>query len=80
MQSKGLVKDVIITSLNEQGILLDTSQNDVNITEYNIDSITFMTLIIDIENRLKITIPDEHLNISILQSLEGFVNLISLLI
>lgn len=77
------VKKVIINCLNEIGIVINLTlleNDDVNLDDYQLDSLTFISFLVDIEERLNIVIPDDYLDYNILQSLTGFINLISQLV
>lgn len=69
------IKKIIIETLEEQGIFIELEE-DVNLLDYNIDSITFMTIIIELESQLNIEFPDELLSYDSLRSLNGFATLI----
>lgn len=75
------VRNVVIECLEDIGILIDlSSDDDVNLTEYSVDSISFISFIVALEEKLGIIIPDDLLLIDILQSMNGFINLIEELI
>ncbi len=69
------IKKIIVKTLEEQGIFIELEE-DVNLLEYNIDSITFMSIIIELESQLNIEFPDELLSYDSLRSLNGFATLI----
>lgn len=71
------VRKIVIESLNRIGVGIE-NDDDVNLTEYDIDSISFVSFLIDIENELGICLPDRFINFDILQSLNGFVNMLVL--
>lgn len=54
--------------------------DDVNINHYDVDSITFISFIVEIEREFQIEIPDGYLYAHILESLNGFINLIDELV
>ena len=58
------------------GILVPDDNNDIDLSEYIIDSLQFISFIVEIENKFGIEIPDELLNIENLKSLNGFSQLI----
>ena len=74
------IRNTVIKCLNNVGIVIECDAEDVNINDYNVDSITFISFIIDIENELGIEIPDGYLYSDILQSLNGFLSLVQQLI
>lgn len=69
------IKKIIIETLEDQGIFIELEE-DVNLLDYNIDSITFMSIIIELESQLNIEFPDELLSYDSLRSLNGFATLI----
>lgn len=74
------IREKVIACLENVGILIDLQANDVNINEYDIDSITFISFIVEIERELGVDIPDGYLYADILSSLNGFINLLDQLI
>ena len=53
--------------------------NDVDLTEYQIDSITFVSFMVEVEEHFDIMIPDEYLTYETIKSLNGYANLIAVL-
>lgn len=77
--NKEYVVETVTKCLENIGVIIETTNleiSDVNIIEYNIDSLDFISFLVDLEERLDIIIPEEILRYDILQSLNGFVNLI----
>ena len=69
----------IIQCMNDVGIIIDEAElinSDVNLTDYNIDSILFISLLVNIEELFCIIIPDEYMTYEILQSYRGFSTII----
>ena len=69
----------IIQCMNDVGIIIDEAdlmRSDVNLTDYNIDSILFISLLVNIEELFGIIIPDEYMTYEILQSYCGFSTII----
>lgn len=58
------------------GIFLSNDCEDDVLTHMDIDSFTFVSLMIEIEDYFKITFPDEMLSKEILASFTGFAKLI----
>lgn len=73
------MKDRIITCLNGIGIFVGAEQDDLLLSELIQDSLTFITMIVELENTFKIEIPDEFLNFGSLQTLDDIVILIETL-
>jgi len=63
--------------LESSGVLVDLDENDdIDLMEYGFDSMSFISFIVEVEDALKINLPDDFLLVDILRSLNGFVNLI----
>lgn len=73
-------REKIVECLKDVGILVDTENNDTNINDYDVDSITFISFIVEIEEVFDIIIPDGYLYSEILKSLNGFTSLVEQLI
>ena len=67
------VKTTIIKLLENNGIIIESGEEDLDLRNY---SILFISFIIDVENEFAIAIPDEYLTIELLQSIDGLTNLI----
>lgn len=70
------IKKVVIDELENLGVIIDDSENDVDLLSMNIDSITFISFIVVLEERFKIQFPDEYLTMEVMNSLNGFSNLL----
>ncbi len=70
------VKTTIIKLLENNGIIIESGEEDLDLRNYSIDSILFISFIVDVENEFAIAIPDEYLTIELLQSIDGLTNLI----
>lgn len=70
------IKKVVIDELENLGVIIDDSENDVDLLSMNIDSITFISFIVALEERFKIQFPDEYLTMEVMNSLNGFSNLL----
>ena len=64
--------------LSNIGILIDEQKEtiDVDLTEYILDSIQFISFIVELERELNIEFPDELLLYENIRSLNGFISLI----
>ncbi|MCR5020533.1 acyl carrier protein [Ruminococcus sp.] len=76
------VKEKIIEALTLSGsyLPLKNKNEDLDLREYIIDSIGFMSFIIELEEVLGIYFPDELLDFNVLSSLNGFTAIIEDLI
>lgn len=70
------VKSAIIEELENLGIIIDASEEDIDLLSMEIDSITFITFIVALEERFEIQFPDEYLTMEVMNSLNGFSSLI----
>ena len=53
---------------------------DIDLREYITDSILFISFVVELENRLSISIPDNLLRIEVLASSNGLVNMLDTII
>ncbi len=74
------IRSRVIECMERVGLLIDTEEKDVNVNDYGVDSISFVSLIVEVEQEFGIEIPDGYLYADILQSLNGFIHLIEQLI
>lgn len=64
------IKNDVIEVLNELGIETeDIGENDVDLTEFIVESIMFISFIVELEDKLGIEIPEELLDINSIKSL-----------
>jgi len=71
---------ILISCLNEVGIQVDDTKDDIDLREYNLDSFTFLTFIVAVEEEYGVMIPDEYLRYDNIKSLKGFENMLHELI
>ena len=71
------IKNKLIIILNNIDVIVDEEEVDINLIEYGIDSISFISFIIEVEKEFGISLPDEVLLIESVSSLNGFSNYIS---
>lgn len=72
-------KERLIRCLLYMGIVVDENEGDIDLKEYIIDSLQFMSTIVEIERIFLIEFPDELLTYSVFDSLNGLVNIIDTL-
>lgn len=70
------IKAIIIESLEELGIYIDKEEDDIDINEYGIDSFLYISFIVLLEEKMKISFPDELLLFDNFSSVNGFANLV----
>lgn len=78
--NEATVKHIVIEELENLGIIIDDSKNDVDLLSMEIDSITFISFIVALEERFEIQFPDEYLAMEVMNSLNGFSDLICVLL
>lgn len=68
----------IITVFQNMGIIvsMDSEFEDVDLTEYILDSMQFISFITELEQELNIELPNEYLLYENIRSLNGFISLI----
>ena len=67
------IKNDVIEVLNELAIETeDIGENDVDLTEFIVESIMFISFIVELEDKLGIEIPEELLDINSIKSLNTF--------
>ena len=74
------IKLIIIEEFENLGIVIDQDQEDTDLSSMEIDSITFVSFIVALEERFEIQFPDEFLTMETMNSLNGFANLIDKLL
>lgn len=70
------MKERTIACLNEIGIFVDNDADNLPLSELVQDSLTFITMIVELEKVFGVEIPDEYLNYDSLQTLDDIVVLI----
>lgn len=54
-------KNEILEVLEMMGIYIDDADSELNLQEYIMDSLQFITFIVNLEEKLEFTFPDEYL-------------------
>jgi acyl carrier protein len=72
------VREKLFEILEESGLYVErkSSEEDIDLREYIVDSVQFMSFIVEIEAQLNIEIPDEVLVYDNLGSLNGFTSIL----
>lgn len=70
------VKSVIIKELENLGIIVDEREEDIDLLSIGMDSISFISFIVALEEKFEIQFPDEYLTMEVMTSLNGFTSLI----
>lgn len=78
------LRNTVLHCLENIGIdvseLVANTTTDVNLLEYINESITYITFIVELEEKLNLQIPDEFLQIEKLTSLNGFLEMLDSII
>ena len=72
-------KDKLIECFSNIGVLIEP-KDDVDLKEYILDSLQFVTSIVEIERTFSIEFPDELLMYDVFDSLNGLVAIVDSLI
>ena len=65
------IEKVIIDSLSEIGMIVLLPENgDIDLIEEGLESLEFINLILKMEEKLSIAIPDQFLNLDVFRSLK----------
>ncbi|MDR2177562.1 MAG: acyl carrier protein [Treponema sp.] len=72
------VREKLLGILEESGLFIDqkSPEGDLDLREYIVDSVQFMSFVVEIENQFDIEIPDEVLAYDNLASLNGFITIV----
>lgn len=70
------IKKEVIKCFEEVGIIINGDEKDIDINSYGIDSIMYISFVIELENKLGITIPDQYLQFDNFSSLNAFSNIV----
>ena len=69
--------DLICSVLDDMGFVVLDSGKDFDINDYIIDSIQFITFIVNIEEKLNVGLSDDFLSTEVLKSAMGLANKLS---
>ena len=70
------IRKIILESLEELGIYVDETEEDIDINEYGIDSFIYISFIVSLEEKMEISFPDELLLFDKFSSINGFANIV----
>ena len=72
------IKKCIFDILDENGIYIDSGEmeEDLDLREYILDSLQYVYIIVELEDRLGMELPDDVLLYDNLASINGFANMI----
>lgn len=65
---------ILIECLENVGVFVDVNCEDIDLYAYDIDSLSFMSFIINIESRFSITVPDYMISYEAFRSLKNVAN------
>lgn len=73
------LQEILICLENIGFMIAIEKDEDINLMEYQMDSITFILFIVEMETHFGIEIPDQYLSYQTVESLKGLSNLIEIL-
>lgn len=77
MNTKQAIKNI----MEEMGVdVSDIGNDDVDLSEYIVDSLLFINFIVEIENTFNVDLPDEYLDVDVLKSFNALCILVEGLI
>lgn len=68
-------RNKILKCLGNLGYIIDDEENDIDISEFIVDSVEFVEFLVELEDEFETNIPDSLLGIEILKSLNGLANM-----
>lgn len=74
------IETKIIEILENVGVFIEAGKSDVDIREYGIGSLEYITFICDIETEFNIEFPAEYLSIQQSVSLENIIHIVENLV
>ena len=66
----------IVECFNNIGILIDADQDNFILNEYILDSLTFVSMIVEIEEKFNVRITDEYLSSNSLETYKDIENML----
>jgi phosphopantetheine attachment domain protein len=70
------VKEKLLQCFLNIGVVIDDTEDDVDLKEYITDSVQFIAAIVEIERIFSIEFPDELLLFSVFDSFNGLVKIV----
>ena len=70
------VKETLLQCFLNIGVVIDDTEDDVDLKEYITDSVQFIAAIVEIERIFSIEFPDELLLFSVFDSFNGLVKIV----
>ena len=70
------VKKRLLQCFLNIGVVIDDTEDDIDLKEYIADSIQFITAIVEIERTFSIEFPDELLLFSVFDSFNGLIKIV----
>lgn len=74
------VKKRLLQCFLNIGVVIDDTEDDIDLKEYIADSIQFITAIVEIERTFSIEFPDELLLFSVFDSFNGLIKIVESII
>ena len=74
------VREVILECLDELGIMIDDDGSDFDLQEYIVDSLQFITLVVSIEQKFDVEMPENMLLYEKMKSFNGYCEAVNELV
>ena len=77
-----MYQDKIVDIIADMGVMVvrNNEEDDINLQEYIVDSLQFISFILELERTFDIEFPDEMLLYESIQSLNGLASMVELLV
>ena len=73
MNTKQEIKNI----MEEIGLdVSDIGNDDIDLSEYIVDSLMFINFVVELENKFNVDLPDEYLDVDVLKSFNALSTLI----
>lgn len=71
-----MIKEEIINCFSNLGIIVDDEENNFYLSEYLVDSVAFISFLVELEQKFNIEISDEYLIQGRIESFEDVINIV----
>lgn len=70
------IKQAVFEELSKNGITVDSTDDDVSLLSLGMDTQTFITFLVSLEDRFQVLFPDKFLTKEVMSSLNTLANLV----
>ena len=71
-----MIRKELFTCLSNLGIYINEKEENILLSDYIADSVSFIAFIVEVEQAFQIEVPDEYLNAERLTTLEDVINMV----